>query len=320
MVQSALPFPPRALIDRVALHPGTDEAAIARFDDVGRRHRDALIAMLPDDWSFEGKRVLDFGCGSGRALRHFTAEAEQCEEFLACDIHGPSIDWLDAHLAPFRCFRNEALPPLPLPDDTLDLVYAVSVFSHLTDSMAAWLLELRRVLRPDGLLLVTFQGPARWAQRAAGAGLPPIEVLGQHVDEPGATFFDGHGPHIYLAPWWVREHWSRAFDILALHDDGMPAAEPDDRRQGRVLMRPNGRSCTPEELTAPRLSEAELTGAVTDRRLLLSEVLHLRALHAELADELAATREELDAVRSSRSWRWTAPARALRHRFRRPVT
>ena len=27
-----------------------------------------------------------------------------------------------------------------------------------------------------------------------------------------------------------------------------------------------------------------------------------------------------DAVQSSRSWRWTAPARALRHRFRRPVT
>ena len=44
--------------------------------------------MLPAT-QYSGARVLDFGCGAGRLLRHFVGDAED-GEFWGCDIDVPS--------------------------------------------------------------------------------------------------------------------------------------------------------------------------------------------------------------------------------------
>jgi SAM-dependent methyltransferase len=93
---------------------------------------DRIQCFLPPDWSFEGKRVLDFGCGSARVLRHFLDEARH-GEFWGCDIDGPSIDWIASNLSPpLRCFQNEPEPPLALEASYLDLIWATSVFTSTT--------------------------------------------------------------------------------------------------------------------------------------------------------------------------------------------
>src|SRR5947208_884804 len=54
---------------------------------------------------------------------------------------------------------NGLAPPLAFDDASFDLVYALSVFTHLTgDLQVAWRDELRRVLRPGGRLLITTHG------------------------------------------------------------------------------------------------------------------------------------------------------------------
>ena len=54
---------------------------------------------------------------------------------------------------------NGPEPPSPYPADTFDVVYAVSVLTHLTESsQLGWLEDWRRILRPDGLLLFTTHG------------------------------------------------------------------------------------------------------------------------------------------------------------------
>ena len=55
--------------------------------------------VLPDDWDWAGKKILDFGAGAGRTLRHFTAEAQQAR-FEACDIDTAAIGWLNAKPQP----------------------------------------------------------------------------------------------------------------------------------------------------------------------------------------------------------------------------
>src|SRR5439155_20413507 len=138
-----------------------------------------LELLLPADWSWDGKRVLDFGCGAGRTLRHFLDEAKRAE-FYGCDIDRPSIEWLEEHLSPpLHVFQSGELPGLPQPDEFFDVVYAFSVFTRLTDHWAGWLLELHRVLKPDGLLFATFLNRPHWQEYEQGEG--DEESVGMNV-------------------------------------------------------------------------------------------------------------------------------------------
>ena len=106
--------------------------------------------------------MLDFGCGSGKVMRHFLSEAEVCE-LWGCDIDTRSVDWINAELSPpLHAFANGEAPPLDQPAESFDLVWSVSVFTHLADHWAGWLAELHRVLRPGGLAIVSFLGGAMY--------------------------------------------------------------------------------------------------------------------------------------------------------------
>ncbi|HEX6872061.1 MAG TPA: class I SAM-dependent methyltransferase [Micromonosporaceae bacterium] len=109
-----------------------------------------------------GQRVLDFGCGCGRVLRHFRPEREAGTEFHGVDLDAGAIAWCSGNLAGLGTFRvGPAQPPLPFADGWFDVAYGISVFTHLADAAhEAWLDELRRVVRPGGVALLTGYGPA----------------------------------------------------------------------------------------------------------------------------------------------------------------
>ena len=66
------PLPPVELMRRVApLDSDRDEAS--DYEAAGLRIKQFICSQLPADWSWDGKRVLDFGCGAGRVLRHFAS-------------------------------------------------------------------------------------------------------------------------------------------------------------------------------------------------------------------------------------------------------
>jgi SAM-dependent methyltransferase len=211
------PLPPMELLTRIGRTPEGDDETRDFFERSGRERKRALVRLLPDDYSFEGRRVLDFGCGAGRVLRHFLPEASSAE-FWGCDLHEPTVDWLSRNLSPpMRFFVNDARP-MPQPDEYFDLVYALSVFTHITHDWSDWLLELHRVLKPDGLLLSTFMGRATWeraAQRPVDENELGMAVLGLHRE-----LTDTSGPIVLHSPWWLRTRWSRAFDILLIQPDG----------------------------------------------------------------------------------------------------
>lgn len=102
-----------------------------------------------------GDRVLDFGCGAGRMIRHLQPFAGQCE-IWGTDISSEHILWCKRNLSPpFRFATTTTLPHLPFADGSFRLIYCGSVFTHIDDLADAWLLELRRILAPDGRLYVT---------------------------------------------------------------------------------------------------------------------------------------------------------------------
>jgi SAM-dependent methyltransferase len=315
------PFPPLELAHRVGSLADADDA-FAHYNELGRHAHDSIVDLLPSDWSFHNKRVLDFGCGAGRTLRHFTQEALECE-FWGCDIDADSIEWLKATFTPpFHVFKNAELPPLDLETQSFDFVYAISVFTHLTDSWSRWLLELHRILAPGGLLLATFIGPGAAPHITDEPWLE--DRIGMNVLRPGQSW-DLGGPMVLHSPWWIRAHWGRAFEILDLQLDGFGARSPEG--QGAFLMRKRMVHVTPADLETPEPNEPrELTAAQVNTRALVDELTTLRCDYERLAgawrheeasrkglqervDELEASLEE---IARSRSWRLTAPLRALR--------
>ena len=293
------PLPPRELMLRTGASHDADAARLNRyFNRSGLDRKRAILRLLPDGYSLTERRVLDFGCGSGRVLRHFLREADT-GEFLGCDLHEPSIEWVKRNLSPpIDAYALDGRPRLPHPDDHFDLIYAISVFTHIADGWSEWLLEIHRTLKPDGLFIATFLGPATWA-----------EVAPQPIDEDrlGIAFLEMHqelsdtsGPNVLHSRWWLREHWGRAFEILTIKPDGFvtPGAG-----HGVIVGRKRDASLTPEQLEAPGDDPREAGAARLARELLDEEP---DQAHRRPARALAAGFRRLKGRRPAR--REVAPA------------
>jgi len=101
--------------------------------------------------------ILDFGCGCGRVIRHWKDLRDT--KVHGTDYNGDLIAWCRQNLRFAEFGTNRLEPPLRYPDAAFDLVYAFSVFTHLTDEMQRpWLDELLRVIRPGGHLLFSTHG------------------------------------------------------------------------------------------------------------------------------------------------------------------
>jgi len=212
-------IPPESLIRRSGWTPGTD--VVSRYLSDGSEIKATLAELLAGRPGRQ--RVLDYGCGVAKTLRHFAAEKDRFE-LHGCDIDGASIDWLESNHSDYGTFaRIGPEPALPYPDSHFDLVYAISVFTHLADDWAAWLLELRRVLRPDGVLAATVLGEAM--AEAQRGGVWDADSIGMNVLRHGQDW-EGGGPTVFHSAWWLHEHWGRAFEITEIR----PGQDADGTR------------------------------------------------------------------------------------------
>jgi SAM-dependent methyltransferase len=315
-----------------------------QYDFLGRRTREEILSRLPDAWTFEGRQVLDFGCGAGRTLRHFLPEADR-DEFWGCDVDKPSIDWMRRELCPpLHVLHNDPAPPLPFEDRKFDLIWAVSVFTHLADTWSAWMVELHRILAPDGVLIATFMGPGM-TELIAGESWQEDD-FGMNVLGYGESW-DLGGPMVLHSPWWINAHWGRGFEIVRLDSDGF-MAQADYRGHGVAVMRKRDIDLSIADLEAidtheprealalaqavrqqwheiARLRENQShddtpasTKATEHRRApAIDEVIatatpmerDIRIV--ELEDRLRELLRQLDVMARSRSWRLTRPLRTI---------
>lgn len=104
------------------------------------------------------ERVLDFGCGCGRTLR-WLADRYPKTRFHGVDVDADAIEWCDLNIKGSVFIHTTPEPPLPYAYGYFDVVYCFSVFTHLDERMQdAWLVELKRVLKPGGILILTIHG------------------------------------------------------------------------------------------------------------------------------------------------------------------
>jgi SAM-dependent methyltransferase len=222
-----VPLPPA----RLRTQAGPRHADARFFLRSGRRHAELIRHLLQEGGTpiDELDAMLDWGCGCGRVLRHWSSLP--CTRVFGCDINPRMVAWGNENLAFAHIEVNDLEPPLPYADASFDLVYAFSVMTHLSEGLQhAWIEECLRVLRPGGRLLFSTLGEYYLSrerltdaeQRAFRQG--KLVVL--YEGAPGTSLCSAYAPREY-----VLGELALRFDLISF----LPAA--DDGRHDLYLFR-----------------------------------------------------------------------------------
>lgn len=211
--RNGLPVPPGRLIHLVANTEdvgwflGTGALAAASIREVLARHGSPLERM---------GEVLDFGCGAGRVIRQWNDIAGPW--FHGTDYNPALVGWCRDNL-PFARFAVNGLDrPLDYVSGQFDLIYALSVFTHLAEPLQQfWIGELTRILAPGGMLLITTHGdhylpmlePAEQERYRAG-GMVVHKARSEGSNDCAA----------FHPPAYVREHLARGLNVAEMVPEG----------------------------------------------------------------------------------------------------
>jgi len=209
---------------RYRVHRALDEAS---YLEAGRLIAEAIIGILRDNGiSPEGRDVLDFACGPGRVIANFHL-LEPRARLMGSDIDREAIEWARINLGDSASFHvNGISPPTEIPDESFDIIYSISLFTHLDEARQdVWLTKLARLLRPGGVLLTTTHG----LLAMDSCSQDELDELNERgiafrVDRKGRFKLDGL-PDFYQTTFHTREyiaqHWTRFLELQAYREGGI---------------------------------------------------------------------------------------------------
>ena len=188
------------------------------------------LAKYGPDRNISDLTILDFGCGVGRAALPLFFNFRKPDHCV--DVDPDAIAYLQQVLPEAKPEVSPFQPPLSFADDMFDVVYAISVWTHLpADSADLWLKEMRRILRPGGLALLTTSNYAVLAQRRAQekpARESWSDVSDEDLRREGFIFkrtpsTPGTGTYGLAShdPAWILNNWSRYMPVIGIETGGI---------------------------------------------------------------------------------------------------
>jgi SAM-dependent methyltransferase len=172
------------------------------------------------------KSIYEWGCGPGRVIRQLTAVVPAGTRIFGSDYNPETIEWCQKNLSGIEFSLNGLQPPLNYEDGQFDFVYAISVFTHLSEENSLqWINELHRILRPGGVLLITQSGDDSYKTELLHAERKTYDTTGIVVrgkyEEGKKMFLTIHSPS------YIRNKLLKDFEILDHQTSSFPYMRQD---------------------------------------------------------------------------------------------
>lgn len=171
---------------------------------------------------------LDFGCASGRVTRHFGVQHPKICTY-GCDINRLHVEWCNKFLpGSIQTFQNHSIPVLPLPDNSISMMSAFSVFTHIEAFETSWLMEIKRILQPGGIAWITVHTDQ--TLKALDKTWPLFDAVQRHPEKdkllsPANEFVGdrlvmryktdrSYSSNVFYKKEYLERTWSRFLNIL----------------------------------------------------------------------------------------------------------
>ena len=281
----------------------TGERYLPEFDrdwTLEHLHRYLLACELAAD-----KTVLDIACGDGYGSAMLARHAAQV---TGVDIDTPTVERARSkYVADNLRFLQGSATDIPLDDDSVDLVISFETIEHLTEQ-DRMLCEIRRVLRPEGFLLIS--SPDKY----------------EYSDVPD-YHNEFHLKELYCREFeeLLQKHFSRhallgqrvVFGSLIASADTRPFlswSKVEEQSRSEGLAHAVYHIAIAGEGPLPGLPSSLFRAPLEHSdhvRQLEAALHHTRECLGAREQELQDARAMLTALVNSRSWKITAPLRAL---------
>ena len=106
-----------------------------------------IVSLFKPHHQLENIKILDWGCGPARIIRHMPALLGNTNEYFGTDYNGHTIAWCSSEIKGISFSTNQLNPPLPYPENQFDFIYGISILTHL-------------VAAANGIVMLTTHGDA----------------------------------------------------------------------------------------------------------------------------------------------------------------
>jgi len=183
------------------------------------------------DFYCKEKRTLDIGCGEGEFLERDPVTIEGVE---------PNDEAVARLTLKGLRITKGALPELPFPDATFEVVHSRNVIEHLDIPIAYSLIsEGARLLKPGGFLIVASEVPTKRFWDTFGHVKPyPPKAIKKLLSEKSREEFEPVRGLVYVATIYLGEFYKNKF--LYLLSSVIAYYLPLSRREYFLVMRKVG--------------------------------------------------------------------------------
>lgn len=133
-------------------------AIIGEFPEYFAEYKIKDLANYIRGKSVPASNIFDFGCGIGNSIEHFRKYFPESQ--LCCgDVSTRSMEIARSRFSARETYVHIE-DSVPLPSESQDVVFTACVFHHIPhEEHHRWLLELKRILRPGGVLAIYEHNP-----------------------------------------------------------------------------------------------------------------------------------------------------------------